>query len=82
MRSDMTLGELKTYCAERVAKYGIDDCCDHCEFSELGCVDPPDHLELEETNAARPERDADDEIRRLRTIVGAVETMLGRKFDV
>lgn len=81
IKDNVTLGEVKARCAELTGKYG-DQCCNHCEFGDIGCCDPPDAWKLEETNAAHPERDADDEIRRLRTIVGAVETMLGRKFDV
>lgn len=38
------------------------------------------YMKLEDANK-RADR-ADEEIRRLRTIVGAVETMLGRKFEV
>lgn len=109
MRSDMTLGEVKDRCAEMTGKYG-DSCCNHCDFGELGCCNPPDEWKLEELakaacaqpnweemyckseeacrqmymkveDAAQRAARAEDENRRLRTIVSVVETMLGRKFE-
>lgn len=106
MRSNITLGEVKAKCEEMTGKYG-DNCCKHCDFSEMGCCDSPDHWVVEPQPTAQPNWEkmyceseearrqmfmkyedaarradrADEEIRRLRTIVSVVETMLGRKFE-
>ena len=107
MRDTITLGEMKACCEEMTAKYGTDHCCEHCEYAEMGCCNPPDDWQLEagcvqpnweamfheaekhchdlcmkaEANHARAERLAEENLK-LRTVVSAVETMIGRKFDV
>lgn len=46
MTDTTTLGEVKRACTEATGKYG-DLCCEHCEFGELGCCDPPDQWQFE-----------------------------------
>ena len=48
MKDNITLGQVKARCAELTGKYG-NDCCKHCEFSEISCCDSPDRWVLEET---------------------------------
>ena len=59
MNPNTTLGEVKARCAELTAKYG-DDCCNHCEYSELGCCDPPDTWNLDGHTASDTEVMCDD----------------------
>ena len=89
MKDNITLGEMKARCLELNGKFG-DNCCDQCEYAEIGCCDPPDSWKLEKaTEYANvygvPEEEylrKEEELKRLRTIVSTVETMLGRKFEV
>ena len=55
MSPDITLGEVKARCEEMFAKYG-DGCCDHCEYTNLGCCDAPEswNVDAAECRTGRP----------------------------
>ena len=53
MRADMTLGEIKAYCARLTAEHG-DNSCRFCDFVECGCCESPNEWILSEEDAPTP----------------------------
>lgn len=45
---NITLGEVKAHCNEMFAKYA-DECCDHCDYTDMGCCDAPSDWKLDDT---------------------------------
>lgn len=56
MNPNTTLGEVKAHCIEMFERYK-DECCEHCEFSDLGCCDAPESWKLDKDTPSVPDDD-------------------------
>lgn len=55
MNPNITLGEVKAHCIEMFDRHK-DECCENCEFSDLGCCDAPEIWKLDEDTPVDSEK--------------------------